>query len=187
MADPSETTQVSESPADVETRELLDAVRTLAAQVGSLQADVHALRTEGGALPAQGDAHGWDERPVASQQSPPWVRSLVSPGMRRPGVPWLVLEIAFLVAVAVIAALARLDPVVIVVVMAAAWGLVAAAEWANAREAAKREASLLRSGLAAAVVRDDASWFGPPVAAPTTGRRPVLDDETAARLPPVEG
>ncbi len=186
MADPSETTQVSESPADVETRELLDAVRTLAAQVGSLQADVHALRAEGGALPAQGDAHGWDERPVASQQSPPWVRSLDSPGMRRPGVPWLVLEIAFLVAVAVIAALARLDPVVIVVVMAAAWGLVAAAEWANAREAAKREASLLRSGLAAAVVRDDASWFGPPVAAPTTVR-PVLDDETAARLPPVEG
>jgi hypothetical protein len=187
VADPSETTQVSESPADVDARELLDAVRSLAAQVGSLQADVHALRTEGGALPAEGDAHGWDERPVTSQQSPPWVRSLDSPGMRRPGVPWLALEIGFLVAVAVVAAVARLDAVVIVVVMAAAWGLVGAAEWANTREAAKREASLLRSGLAAAVVRDDASWFGPPVAAPTTERRPALDDETAARLPPLEG
>jgi outer membrane murein-binding lipoprotein Lpp len=185
VADPSETTQVSESPTEVETRELLDAVRSLAAQVGSLQADVHALRTEGSALPAQGDAHGWDERPVASQQSPPWVRSLDSPGTRRPGVPWLALEIAFLVAVAVIAALARVDPVVIVVVMAAAWGVVAAAEWLNAREGAKREASLLRSGLAAAVVRDDASWFGPPVVAPTE-QRPALDDATAARLPPLE-
>jgi hypothetical protein len=187
VADPSETTQVSESSADIEARELLDAVHSLAAQVGSLQADVHALRAEGGALPVgQSDAHGWDERPVASRESPPWVRSLDSPGTRRPGVPWLALEIAFLVAVAVIAAVARLDAVVIVVVMAAAWGLVAAAEWATARESVKREASLLRSGLAGAVVRDDASWFGPPVAAPTTERRRELDHETAARLPPLE-
>lgn len=182
MADPSETTQVSEAPAEVETRELLDAVRSLAAQVGSLQADVQALRS--GALPAaDGDAHGWDERPAARQESPPWVRTLDSPGTRRPTVPRLVVEILFLVAVAAVAAIAQLDAVAIVVVMAAAWGLVAAAEWAASREAEKREAALLRSGLAATAVRDDASWFGPPSLARVA---PVAsaDEDTAARLPP---
>lgn len=180
VADPSETTQVSESPAEVEARELLDAVRSLSAQVGSLQAEVHALRSGSGALPlAEGDSHGWDERAVAREESPPWVRSLDTPGSRRPGVPWLALEIAFLAAVALVAALARLDPVAIVLVLAAAWVLVAAAEWAMAREASRRTAALYRSGLAAAVVRDDASWFAPP---PPT-RAPVSED-TAARLPP---
>jgi hypothetical protein len=170
---------VSESPAAVETRELLEAVRALAAQVGSLQAEVHALRGASGVLP-QGDTHGWDERVAARQESPPWVRSLDTPGSRRPSVPWLALEIAFLAVVALVTALARLDPVVIVLVMAAAWALVAAAEWALAREAARREAALYRSGLAAAVVRDDASWFSPPEPAP----RVPVEEDTAARLPP---
>jgi hypothetical protein len=181
VANPSETTQVSESPAEVEQRELLEAVRSLAAHVGTLQAEVHALRNAGGVLPlAQGDSHGWDERAVARQESPPWVRSLDTPGSRRASVPWLVLEIAFLAVVALVAALARLDPVAIVLVMAAAWALVAAAEWALAREAARREAALYRSGLAAAVVRDDASWFAPPAPA-----EPVaVEPDTGARLPP---
>lgn len=183
MADPSETTQVSESPADVETRELLDAVRSLAAQVGSLQADVQALRT-GTALPvAEPDAHGWDERPAARHESPPWVRSLDTPTTRRPTIPRLVVEIGFLAAVALVAAAARLDPLAIVALMAGAWVLVALAEWAAAREAAKREEALLRSGLAAAAIRDDSSWFGPPAAAPP---RAALDEDTAARLPPLD-
>ena len=183
MADPSETTQVSESPADVETRELLDAVRSLAAQVGSLQADVQTLRA-GGPLPApHDDSHGWDERAAARPESPPWVRSLDTPGTRRPTVPRLGVEIAFLVAVAAIAAIARLDVLGIVAVMAGAWALVALAEWAAARDAAKRKEALLRSGLAAVAVRDDSSWFAPPAATRAPGLAEPGED-TAARLPP---
>jgi hypothetical protein len=184
VAEPSETTRVSEAPATVEERELLDAVRSLAAQVGSLQEEVHALRSGGGALPVVRDeTHGWDERPVASSESPPWVRTLDSPGTRRPDVPWLALELVFLVAVAVIAAVARLDVVAIVVVMAAAWALVAVAEWIASREAAKRELALLRSGLATAIGRDDSAWFAPPPTARATDLG-LADEDTAARLPP---
>jgi hypothetical protein len=183
LADPSETTRVSESPADLETRELLDAVRSLAAQVGSLQADVQALRGAAGALPlAESEPHGWDERAVGTQQSPPWVRSLDTPPSRRPAVPRLALELLFLVAVAIVVALARLDAIAIVVIMGAAWGLVAVAEWAAAREAAKRDTALLRSGLASTAAREDASWFGPPVGG-ASALRPTTED-TAARLPP---
>jgi hypothetical protein len=183
VADPSETTRVSQSPADVETRELLDAVRSLAVQVGSLQTDVHALRTSAGGLPAtEGETHGWDERHVGTQQSPPWVRSLESPVARRPAVPRFALEILFLVAVAVIAGVARLDAIAIVIVMALAWALVAAAEWLAAREAAKRETALLRSGLASAVAREDAAWFGALGASVTA--TPSSAADSAARLPP---
>lgn len=181
MANPSETTRVSESPAEIEARELLGAVRSLAAQVGSLQADVRALRGEGGVLPAaQEGSHGWDERAVGRPESPAWVRSLDSPGSRRPAVPRLALEIVFLAAVAFVAALARFEPAVIVLLMLGAWALVAAVEWLAAREADRREAALYRSGLAASAVRDDAAWFGPPVARPPAR----AGEETAARLPP---
>jgi len=184
VADPSETTQVSETPAEVESVELLGAVRSLAAQVGSLQAEVQALRASGRMLPpGEGDPHGWDERPVARHDSPPWVRSLDSPGARRPAVPRLVVEIGFLVAVAVVAAIARLDAPVVILVMAGAWALVAAMEWAAAREAASRERALLRSGLGAAVVSDDASWFSPPADEPVPELAEIGED-TAARLPP---
>ena len=58
MADPSETTRVSPEPTEQDA-ELVDAVRALAAQVGSLKDDVHALRTEAHALPtSEADRHG---------------------------------------------------------------------------------------------------------------------------------
>ena len=182
MVDPAET-EVSGARAEPEARELLEAVRSLAAQVGSLQADLHALRSSDAPLPAgPSDVHGWDERPPAAQQSPPWVRSIATPEEHRRHVPRLALEIAFLAAVAIVAALARLDALAIVLVMAAAWSLVAVVEWAAAREAAKQETALLRSGLASAVAREDAAWFGPPVSI-RTGAGSVSED-TAARLPP---
>ena len=55
MADPSETTQVSRESAqrDVEDRdELLGTVRSLAVQVGGLQAELHAHRHDVQGLPA---------------------------------------------------------------------------------------------------------------------------------------
>jgi hypothetical protein len=164
MADPSETTQVSLEPREPEASELLGAVRALSVQVGGLEAELHALRAQVRPLPDAPDAPGWDESVPAPRESSPWVRSLDRPGPRRPAVPRLLIEVVFLVAVALAAAIAELDPVVIVLLMAGAWALVAAAEWiaarAELRHAQVREAPLAGAG---GYFAEDPSWFGPPV------------------------
>jgi hypothetical protein len=164
VADPSETTQVSLEPKDPEQVELLGAVRALSAQVGGLQAELQALRAETRALPASADAPSWDQSTPARREKSAWMRSLDRPGPRPPAVPRFFLEIVFLVAVAVAAALAELDPVVIILVMAAAWALVAAAELLAAR-ASRRQAEISAMPLAGAgsFFADDPSWFAPPL------------------------
>jgi len=183
VADPSETTQVSHEPAAEDAEGLIGAVRALAAQVGGLQSEVQALRQEGHALPAEnGERPGWDEgRPVV-RESPAWVRSVDSPGRRGIAVPWLFLEILFLVAVAVLAAVASLDAAVIAGVMVVAWLVVAVGEWAAAR-GSLRERALVYSTTAVEVgLPDDPSWFD---ADPEdTALDLVPDDRTATRLPP---
>lgn len=164
MADPSETTQVSLEPREPEASELLGAVRALSEQVGGLQAELQALRAQVRPLPEAPDAPGWDESAPAQRESSPWVRSLDGPGPRGPAVPRLLVEIAFLVAVALAAAIAELDPVVIVLLMAAAWALVAIAEWIGARAAQRHTlVSDAPLGRAGAYFAEDPSWFGPPV------------------------
>ena len=109
-------------PREPETNELLGAVRSLSAQVGGLQSELHALRAQVRPLPDAPDAPGWDESTPARRESSPWVRSLDRPGPRGPAVPRLLIEIVFLVAVALAAAIAELDPVVIVLLMAGCLG-----------------------------------------------------------------
>ena len=91
MADPSETTQVSRESARSRQAELLDAVRALAAQVSSLQDDVHALRTETRALPSArptGTAGTRDARRRARGPGLGALRRLAArPGARRPLAP----------------------------------------------------------------------------------------------------
>lgn len=185
MADPSETTQVSREPAAPEDEELLAAVRVLAAQVGGLQAELQTLRAQTRALPAQdGERPGWDDRMPAQRESAVWVRSLDTPTLRRAAVPWLVLEIAFIVAVAVLAVVAGLDAPVVVAVMVSAWLLVALAEWTSARAARRGDALVygtVTPGTPA--VSQDSSWYAPPV------ERAALEitdagETTPARLPP---
>ena len=94
VADPSETTQVSVEPDGAETSELLGAVRALSAQVGGLQAELHALRSQVRPLPEPADAPGWGDSPPARRESSPWVRTLERPGPRGPAVPRLLIEIA---------------------------------------------------------------------------------------------
>ena len=180
MADPSETTQVSPSPTEPDA-ELVSAVRALAAQVGSLKDDVHALRTEARALPAsEADRHGWDDSaPVAVREGSAWVRSVDSPRARGLAIPWLLLEVAFLVAVAVLCVVAELTAPVIAGVMVGAWALVALGEWFAAR--ADRERHEYVYGAAtpiAASVPDDRSWFD------TNGDDTMLDMPSAERQPP---
>jgi uncharacterized small protein (DUF1192 family) len=190
MADPSETTQVSSAPRTGESArddsqaEVLGAIHELTARVGDLQAEVQTLRAQSRALPAgSSEAAGWDDsrsRPDLST----WVRTLDAPAPRAPAVPRLLLEILFLVGVAVAAAVAELDVTEIVAVMGVAWALVAVAEYAAARAERRRAQALYvpYPGVAAGYPTDP-SWFAPPV------ERTVLDaaEEDAApraKLPP---
>jgi len=185
MADPSETTQVSSEPS--EPAELVDAVQALSTQLTSLQDDVHALRVEARALPdGEADRHGWDEgAPAVVREGPAWVRSVDSPRAREIAVPWLLLEILFLVAVAVLCAVAGLDAPVIAGVMIAAWLLVAVGEWLQSRAERERYALVYGSDVPPiAAMADDRSWFA------TNGDDTLLDLSSAerppARLPPPE-
>lgn len=183
MTDPSETTQVSSPQAEAGQQELLEAVRSLATQVGSLQAELHALRSQSPSLPSQdGERPGWEDAPAGTlRDGGAWVRSLDAPTYRRLSVPWLLLELLFLVAVAVLAAVAGLDTPAIVGVMLVAWLVVAAAEWASARVARQRHALVYGPpATVRATVPDDPSWLEPAL------ERTSLDvSQTAVtRLPP---
>ena len=180
MADPSETTQLSSGVTEPDTEELLAAIRALSAQVGGLQSEVQSLRAQSAlgrtaSLPAAGgDVPGWDRTPVRRESSP-WIRSLDGPVSRQPAVPRLLLEVVFLVVVAVAAVIAELAALVVVGLMVLAWGLVALSEWFAAR-AAKEQAEIALRPLAGlgGVLADDPSWFRPPV------ERTVLEPPAAA-------
>lgn len=181
MADPSETTQVSlgsseHRSSEPEAAELLDAMRSVSTEIESLQSELRTLRAQARGLPAsERDTPGWDDRVPARRESSPWIRSLDGPGPRQPAVPRLLLEVVFLVVVAVAAAIAELDTPVIIAVMAGAWGLVALAEWLAAREARRRADLSLAPLAGTSAVADDPSWFSPPVERPML--QPVADED----------
>jgi hypothetical protein len=165
-----------------ESTEVLDAIRELSARVGGLQADLDALRSESRRLPSAGATPGWDGGLQGRPDGLGWVRDVESPPSRRANVPWLTLEITFLVAVAVGAAVADLDWGTIVAVMAGAWALVALVEWTVARSERRRaEAVYAPLAVYGEGPAPDPSWFAPPI------ERTVLDageEDTGARLPP---
>jgi hypothetical protein len=165
-----------------ESTEVLDAIRELSARVGGLQADLDALRSESRRLPSAGATPGWDGGLQGRPDGLGWVRDVESPPSRRANVPWLTLEITFLVAVAVGAAVADLDWGTIIAVMAGAWVLVALVEWTVARSERRRaEAVYAPLAVYGEGLAPDPSWFAPPI------ERTVLDageEDTGARLPP---
>jgi len=183
VADPSETTQVSLGHGVENSDDVLGAVRALAAQVGGLQDEVNALRHEARLLPSEnGERPGWDEaRPVA-RESPTWVRSVDSPSSRRVAVPWLLLEIVFIVAVAVLAAVAGLEAPAIAAVMVGAWLLVALVEWATSRSEVREQALIYGSTTVQAEVPNDPTWFD--TVGSDTALDVAADDRAATRLPP---
>jgi hypothetical protein len=177
VADPSETTLASRAPANEEATELLGAVRALSEQVGSLQAELRTLRTDAQQLPpGKADVPGWEVEAPPRRDGSPWLRSVSSPVLRPPAIPPLFIEILFLLAVACLAAVARLDTVLVIAVMAGAWALVALAEWSAARAARLRnEAAFGRYGA-------EGTWFSP--RRPGTLGTPPDADGAATRLPP---
>ena len=188
MADPSETTQVSRAPAEPDEQELLSAVRTLSAQVDGLQSEIQALRGEAALLPAGDlDRPGWDDASATLRDGSAWVRSLDAPSYRRLSVPWLALEIAFLIAVAALAVVADLATPVIVGLMAVAWAVVAIAEWAGARAARQRHAVTYGAYTPAPrSLPEDPSWLEPP-SERTALDVPSATESTVTRLPPPAG
>jgi hypothetical protein len=183
VADPSETTQVSREPAVDDAGDVVGAVRALTAEVGALQSEVTALRHEARILPSDdGERPGWDDgRPIV-RESPHWIRSVDSPSSRRVAVPWLLLEILFIVAVAVLAAVAGLDAPVIAGVMVGAWLLVALVEWATARSQVREQALIYGSTVVQAGSPDDPRWLG--AAGSDTALDLAADDRATTRLPP---
>ncbi len=177
MADPSETTQVSRGAAEPDAAELVDAIRSVSDQIGSLQAELEGLREQSRGLPPAvvRELPGWEDRAQAQRRDSAWIRSLDGPVPRQPAVPRLLLEVLFLAAVAVAAVVARLDATAILLLMGGAWGLVALAEWLAAREARRRAELSLAPLSGDAILADDPSWFRPPVE--RIPLEPVPDDE----------
>ena len=162
--------------------EVLAAIRELSARVGGLQADLNALKARH-SLPDEGtQATGWDGRLDPGRDTFAWVRELEGPRARAARVPWLLLEITFLAAVAVGLAVADVSWGAIAAAMAAAWLLVALAEWTMARSARRRaEAAYAPVSVYGEAFVSDPSWFAPP------SERTVLDardEDTGTRLPP---
>jgi hypothetical protein len=112
-----------------------DRVRELESVAAELRAELKAIRAERTA-PARYEDEDWPaERGLGNtglSQSPDWVAAVPPAFARRPTVPRLLLEGAFLLLVAVLAGLADLAAAWIVLVMAVAWALVVLAEWAAA-------------------------------------------------------
>lgn len=174
-----ERTQAGADPAG----DVADSVRVLADRIEALQADVRRLG--GPALPDGGP--GWDDQidvEAAAAASYAWVGALEAPVARRPAVPRLLLEVLFLAAVAVAAALADLDAPVIAGVMVGAWVLVALIEWAASRADRRREELVLLPAPAPpAPVPADPAWFTPPVEQ-TLLETPADSVTAVSKLPP---
>ncbi len=142
---------------------------TVAEQLQELTRAVADLKAElrrgaGPALPRDERA-GWDDE--APQVTQSWVSALAPPRPAPPTIPRLPIELAFIAAAAVLAGVADLRPAEIAGVMAAAWVVVALAEWAASRGDRLRWQVYLAPVAApepqAAAPAADPSWFTPPV------------------------
>ena len=164
--------------------ELTQVVRDLADRIEALQADVRRLGGPG--LPSA--EPGWSDEDVSPSTAPSyaWVGSIGAPVRRRPAVPRVLLEVLFLVGVATAAALAELDGVVIVGLMAGAWALVALIEWAASRADQRGNVVPVLAPVAPPEpLPADPAWFVPPVE--HTLLEPAADSPTAiTKLPPAD-
>ncbi|HZG34685.1 MAG TPA: hypothetical protein VEY87_02460 [Gaiellaceae bacterium] len=108
-------------------------VRELESIAAELRAELRALREE------RPVSFGDEDWPDEVYDSPPadWVAWIPPPFARSLAFPRIAFEVAFLLVVALLAGLADLETRWIVLVMASAWVLVAASEWAAAAKRAR--------------------------------------------------
>ena len=157
-------------------------LRDLTQAVTELRGELR--RAAGTALPRD-EPSGWDDEAVRSTQA--WVSALAPPRPAPVRIPRLPLELAFLAGAAALAGYADLKPLEIAAVMAAAWIIVALAEWAGSRGDRLRTQVYLSPVVApeqrAAALPADPSWFTPPVEHTLLGPRD--DQATAVGAPAV--
>jgi hypothetical protein len=117
-----------------------DRVRELESVASELRSELNAVRAERSAPPRYDDEYWPAERNLSNAglaPSPDWVGAVPPPFVRHPAVPRLIVEILFLLLVAVLAGLANLSAAWIVLVMAVAWVIVVSTEWAAAAKRAR--------------------------------------------------
>jgi hypothetical protein len=114
--------------------EFADRVRELETVAAELRAELKTLRAERAAAP-RFEPEVWPQAEFAP--SPDWIAAVPAPIPHAFRVPRILLEAGFLLLVGLLAGLADLGATRIVLVMAAAWVLVALAEWAAAVKRAR--------------------------------------------------
>jgi hypothetical protein len=142
--------------------ELEAQVAALAPVAAELRQELRALRTGlGSTAHFELDEEDWPAENGSDPAHRSWAGPALPPPLPRPViVPRLVLEAAFLALAAAVAALAELEPVWIVAVMAGAWALVALSEWA-----AYAKQHRWRLDEVAPLLEEQGSpaWYVPPV------------------------
>jgi hypothetical protein len=111
-------------------------VHELESVAAELRAELRSLRSERSA-PQRFDDEAWPAEYAAGGLSPEWVAAVPPPLAHDLTMSRLGLELVFLLVVALLAGLADLSAGWIVLVMTAAWGLVALSEWAAAAKRAR--------------------------------------------------
>lgn len=160
-----------------------DRVRELETVAAELRSELHSLRADR-ARPVRASGEVWPSEDVAAYASPDWVAAVPSPLQGGFPVPRLALEAAFLLLAGLFAGLADLSTAWIVLVMTAAWSLVALAEWAAATKRAHWRLDEIAPPLAAGAAETTGPWDMPVVEATVIDEVPDPESKTiVAKLP----
>ena len=164
-------------------------VRELEDVADELRGELRALRAQRddqfGAQPSRtvADEEHW---PADAQPSPDWIAAVPAPLTRPSPVPRLVLEGAFLLLVALFAGLADLSAPWIVLVMATAWTLVVAGEWAAAARRARWRLDEIAPAVAEGAADTTGPWNMPVVEATVVDHGPDPESQTVVTKLPAE-
>lgn len=165
--------------------EFSERVRELESVAGELRDELRSLRAERASHAPLGP-EAWPDEHVPSL-SPDWVAAVPSPLVRPLTVPRVALEGVFLLLVALFAGLADLPPVWIVVVMVAAWALVALAEWSAAATRARWRLDEIPPDAAVHHAFDETGpWDMPVVGATAIATLPESEGKTVVTKLPEE-
>jgi hypothetical protein len=165
--------------------EFAERVRELESVASELRGELQSLRARR-STPASLEHEAWPDAGLAP--SPDWVAAVPAPFSRRPAVPRLALEGAFLLLVALLAGVADLAAAWIVLVMAVAWALVALAEWTAAAKRARWRLDEIAPALDAAesTASDSTGPWAAPVVEATVIDDPRSESKTIVTKLPVD-
>jgi hypothetical protein len=160
-------------------------VRELEEVASELRAELHSLRADR-SRPVRVDDEVWPSEHEAAFVSPDWVGAVPSPFQRGFAVPRVALEAAFLLLAGLFAGLADLSTEWIVLVMVAAWSLVALAEWAAAAKREHWRLDEIAPPLATEAAETTGPWDMPVVEATVVDAGPDPESQTIVTKLPAE-